>query len=346
MTPSFFSILFRMKKYGIIIKAVTDSQAVFPWIFRGGEDMNINHEKIVGITQTDSFLAVENLKEAQKLPGIHPLNLDYFGAEQCRNGYAFGPFVRTSFLLHIVKSGRGKLSRDDMTWPVREGQAFLIRPGEVTVYQADEVDPWYYMWIGFHGLLAEEMAGRAGFSEDNPVITCRNISRVTGVMDQLLECREMTYVNELMQMGYLYHVMGLLTAGSDRSVIPKNDTLEAPNTEKVYVREAMNLLSDPQNPQIKVTDVARTIGISRGYLSSLFKRELMISPQEFQIRFRLEKALYFLRNTDLSVSAIAEELGYMDVLSFSKSFHKHLGMSPSAYRAHPDLLSVGSVSDN
>ena len=52
----------------------------------------------------------------------------------------------------------------------------------------------------------------------------------------------------------------------------------------------------------------------------------------------MERAGDLLRSTDSPVSVIAEKLGYMDVLSFSKSFRRHFGMSPTAFRK--DKLTV------
>ena len=105
----------------------------------------------VGVTESGRFQAMENLQEIQRLPSINPINLNYFGSEQCESGYSFGPFVRTSYVLHLVRSGKGKLMKQGNTYEVSCGQAFLIYPGEETVYQADDEEPWNYMWVGFHG---------------------------------------------------------------------------------------------------------------------------------------------------------------------------------------------------
>ena len=59
-----------------------------------------------GITFSESFMAMEDLTLIQNISSIQPVNLDYCGSEQCKNGYAFGPFVRASFVLHMVMSGK------------------------------------------------------------------------------------------------------------------------------------------------------------------------------------------------------------------------------------------------
>ncbi len=287
------------------------------------------NSKNVGLTESGSFRAMENLQEIQRLPSISPINLNYFGAEQCESGYSFGPFVRMSYVIHIVRKGKGKLWKNGNEFEIEAGQAFLIYPGEETTYQADFLEPWAYMWVGFHGLMAEEVVRRAGFSMTSPVIRCGNMDQVQQVMDQLLSCCELTYVNDLMRTGYLYQLLALLVENSQTEMSAEG---REEDLEKLYVERAVNLLINSDDPQIKVNEVARMIGISRGYLTRIFKKTMNVSPQDFQTRFRMEKAGDLLRSSESPVSVVAEKLGYTDVLSFSKSFRRHYGMSPTAFR--------------
>ena len=124
----------------------------------------------VGYTHNDRYTCLEGLQQIQQVTRIDPINLDYCGMEACTPGYAFGPNIRTSYVIHMIASGKGRLLRNDRSWSIGNGDAFLIRPKEECTYQADEHDPWRYLWIGFHGPRADEMVRRAGFAEDSPVM--------------------------------------------------------------------------------------------------------------------------------------------------------------------------------
>ena len=305
--------------------------------------MSPENKKNIGLTESESFRAMENLQEIQRFPSINPINLNYFGAEQCEKGYVFGPFVRTSYVIHIIRKGKGKLRKNGTEYEINTGQAFLIYPGEETTYQADACDPWSYMWIGFHGLRAEEMMKKAGFSKECPVITCRNMDKMKETMDRLLLSRDLTYVNELYRMGAVYHLIALLT---ENSAVTDVLTDISPDADRIYVDAAVNLLINNANGSIKVSEVARRIGISRSYLTSIFKKEMKVSPQEFLMNFRMEKAASLLRSTDNSVNMIASEVGYSDALSFSKLFHKRFGVSPTDYRRQkPELVTLSAKGD-
>ena len=139
---------------------------------------NIPNQKTVGYTLSDKYIAVEDIPHLPGLSSVNPIILDYYGSEQCEPGYKFGPFVRTSFVLHMVTRGCGCLYKKEGAFPVHAGQAFLICPEEVTTYQADQDDPWKYMWIGFHGYQAEHMMAQAGLSGEHPVISVSGMAEV------------------------------------------------------------------------------------------------------------------------------------------------------------------------
>ena len=82
----------------------------------------------------------------EHLPGLNPVQ---FGSERCAPSHAFGPAVRTHWLLHYVISGQGRFTREGETHPVHAGNIFVIPPYLETYYQADAQNPWHYVWIGF-----------------------------------------------------------------------------------------------------------------------------------------------------------------------------------------------------
>ena len=74
------------------------------------------------------------------------------------------------------------------------------------------------------------------------------------------------------------------------------------------------------------------VGISRSHLTGSFKKEMGVSPQEYLINFRLEKAASLLRSSKEQINIIAYQCGYEDSLSFSKAFKQKFGMSPKSFR--------------
>ena len=84
---------------------------------------------------------------------------------------------------------------------------------------------------------------------------------------------------------------------------------------------------------LDVDDLAAAAGLSRAHFSREFRRAFGESPHAYLLTRRLERAAALLRTTDRSVAEICLDVGLVSVGSFTTSFTRHFGVSPTAYRA-------------
>src|SRR6476646_8810840 len=84
---------------------------------------------------------------------------------------------------------------------------------------------------------------------------------------------------------------------------------------------------------LDVDDLARAAGLSRAHFSREFRRAFGESPHAYLLTRRLERAAALLRATDRSVTEICFAVGLRSVGSFTTSFTRAYGTSPTAYRA-------------
>jgi AraC-like DNA-binding protein len=82
-----------------------------------------------------------------------------------------------------------------------------------------------------------------------------------------------------------------------------------------------------------VADLAGAARLSRAHFSREFRRAFGESPHAYLLTRRLERAAALLRSTDRSVVDICFSVGLKSVGSFTTSFTRAYGMSPTAYRA-------------
>jgi AraC-like DNA-binding protein len=82
-----------------------------------------------------------------------------------------------------------------------------------------------------------------------------------------------------------------------------------------------------------VDDLAKAAGLSKAHFSREFRRTFGESPYVYLLTRRLERAAALLRNTDYSVAEICLEVGLQGIGSFTTSFKRMYGMTPTAYRA-------------
>ena len=93
-------------------------------------------------------------------------------------------------------------------------------------------------------------------------------------------------------------------------------------------------LADARYAQpLDVDDMAGAAGLSRAHFSREFRRTFGESPHGYLLTRRLERAAALLRNTDRSVAEICVSVGLQSVGSFTSSFGRVYGRSPTAYRA-------------
>ena len=95
---------------------------------------------------------------------------------------------------------------------------------------------------------------------------------------------------------------------------------------------------------LDVDDLARAAGLSRAHFSREFRRAFGESPHGYLLTRRLERAAALLRTTDRSVADICLSVGLQSIGSFTTSFSRTYGRSPTAYRAeHPPASQAALV---
>lgn len=95
------------------------------------------------------------------------------------------------------------------------------------------------------------------------------------------------------------------------------------------LNSVLHYIDTSTKQDITVAKLASLMGISEKYFIALFKDTVGISPQQYVIRRKMERALQYLYEGSLSVTEIAAMTGYQDLYAFSKAFKKIYGVSPS-----------------
>lgn len=110
---------------------------------------------------------------------------------------------------------------------------------------------------------------------------------------------------------------------------------EASSVNALRYRQILAVMAEiRKNPKhfSSVAELARFCKVSPDYVTKLFFKVFKVSPRDALINARVEKAKLFLSGSTLTISEIAEELGYKDIYFFSRQFRQRVGMPPSAYR--------------
>lgn len=255
------------------------------------------------------------------------LYLCYCGIEECDPCHHYGPIKRSEYLLHCILTGKGTYTANGKTWQLGKNQTFLICPEETTYYEADHDDPWTYLWVAFNGVKARQYLEYANLNKDNLIGEYSEPEKLLTYVRNMLDASKLTYTNELRREGYLFLFLSALMEAQGKTRSNVHDY-----SFQIYVEHALEFIEHQYQTDIKVSDIADYIGINRSYLTACFQKSIGMSPQQYLIRYRMEKARDLLKTTDLSINAIASEVGYADALAFSRSFRQMYDSSPKDFR--------------
>ena len=210
------------------------------------------------------------------------------------------------YIIHYVVSGFGSLVLDGRLYKIKKNQAFIIPPDTSYFYQADEFDPWEYIWINFNGAHAAQL-----LNLKSPVA---NIDY--DYFKDMKSCTE--YVGQ--EADYLAGKLFLIIAQLTRKPQISN-----------YIHMAKTYMETYYAQDISINEMAATIGLDRKYLARIFKKHTNMSMSDFLFDIRMRKASAAISDGEKRVSVISSMVGYDDPLFFSRQFKKYFGLSPSEF---------------
>jgi AraC-like DNA-binding protein len=100
-----------------------------------------------------------------------------------------------------------------------------------------------------------------------------------------------------------------------------------------HLLRAKDLADARYTEPLGVDHLAAAAGLSRAHFSREFRRTFGVSPHAYLLTRRLERAAALLRNTDNSVAEVCLAVGLQGIGSFTTSFKRAFGKTPTEYRA-------------
>lgn len=250
---------------------------------------------------------------------VHPLHILTFLPQQSDNGFYFRGEQHPPMELIYVE--RGTVNH------YCSGQEQAIHAGELLLIGADQ---WHmqhaegevrFLTIGFlwDGLPFSNIANQI-------MSATTELQEELSTLQQLFASKD-PFRHELLNARLKLMLLELLNPDNG---IPRR----MPSSDKMknqIVDQALRYISQHAGEVCTVADLAAKVNVSPAYLSTLFRQNLDISPGKYITRIRLEECKTLLLTGRLSVSEVADRMGYSSVQHFSKQFRHWTGLSPSQY---------------
>ena len=226
------------------------------------------------------------------------------------------PNGRKDYLISFV--AKGTICETPKQIIMKENSLVIYKPNEPQLRTLFDQNPVTTYWIHFSGNKVEEILDKYGldsgiieFEEDFPFFV--------DIIDRMYVAKNNPFWQDICNTLLLELFMYI---GGTKKL-----TLQNGDFQKLiqYMQETCT-----QNLPIKV--YADFIGFSEVYFVRFFKKARNITPHNFLIHMRLDRACHLLIHTDLPINQIADKVGYKTARYFSKAFFDRYGITPTEYR--------------
>jgi AraC-like DNA-binding protein/ligand-binding sensor protein len=116
------------------------------------------------------------------------------------------------------------------------------------------------------------------------------------------------------------------------SMVSNRIVLQEQSAEPPVIARAKQYITDHQNEELSLDQVAKSVHTSKFYFCKMFKKATGINFTDYLSRVRTERAKHLLLNRNLRISEIAYEVGFQSLTHFNRVFKRILGQSPTDYR--------------
>lgn len=246
-----------------------------------------------------------------------PLIIKSFGADSNTSKTRWGPGQRNHYILHYVISGSGYFNGH----AVFENQGFLIKNNDLHEYHSSKNNPWSYFWINFDGADSLNAISRIGNINKYGIFDFDFSDKLNKLKDQIFTHKSM--ISNCLALGYFYILLSLHSNSGAQS---------SNSISKQHVEAAKAYMQINFHNYITISEVASYIYIDPRYMYNLFIKYEGVSPKKYLNNLKISKACELLEKTNLSISEVANSVGYDDSLQFSKFFTSQMKISPSKYK--------------
>ncbi len=238
---------------------------------------------------------------------IDKIELMGFGRDVCSPDKFRTHLIPNANMIHFIEDGCGTYNGIKL----KKGQGFICFKDALCDYFPDKKEPWTYSWINVTGPGAEALLKSVPHKDG---VFSFDIARNITLLKDIPAKNSPT--DELRCLGILFKLFA---------------DISFENKLTDYIPEAIRLMNNGISQGITVDEIAHKLNISRAYLRNIFYKRTGVSPQQYLMQLKMQRAEFLLKKP-YSITEVAMASGYNDVLQFSRMFSKYHGISPTGYR--------------
>lgn len=263
-------------------------------------------------------------------------------------------FLEMAFMI----KGYGQHEDGQGCMPLLSGDVWIIPPGQWHAYPFIEDDVYIFnLLLSQDFLMAYKQVLLSTHSVNTPILysPVASVNRGDGLVPMpahsirlspqgrgVIHTLLMTLAEEVRRpggagyagicTGLVLQIIGMIDRYSEPPISAPGDTRGTRHIPELL--SALRCIEERYAEPLTLEEIARHSNYAPTYLVRKFRHHLGASPIEYLFQVRLQHACTRLKTTNLSVSAIASEVGFSDSRYFATRFRRSLGVTPSEFRIH------------
>lgn len=260
-----------------------------------------------------------------------------------RHHYRERPRGADEHILIFCTAGAGWCVLGGKRWKIGPAEALLIPRGTPHEYWADVQTPWSIHWVHYSGITGDLMMNELAHDQRVLQVDTQSAWAIESLFRECFDAFAGGFVPQRMiySAQVLHHLLGRLLYGNARY-----SPLQHAHQRRT-LEPTLAFLHQNSARKLTLKEIADHAGISVSYLSALFKEQTGLSPMDYLIRYRMQRACALLSaQLSPSIAEVAYEIGYTDPYYFSRLFKKVIGIPPLHYRDHRGKRTVAPEYDD
>lgn len=225
-----------------------------------------------------------------------------------------------TYVLEYVLEGEGYVLIDDEIKKVEKGDTYLLSPDKEHLYYSSKDNPFKKIWVNFAGPLADSLFKVFSLKHD----IYKNLD-LKDDFDDLFKLEAISKNEDI-----IYPLSTKIITGMFAKIkqhINKFDQFDY-SIENQIIQYFINNYND----DLHLDYISEKFNVSKSKIIYIFKNKFNLTPHQFLINKRIEKAKLLLNSPMYSIKDIADMVGFNDSNNLIKTFKRMVGKTPEKYR--------------
>lgn len=235
--------------------------------------------------------------------------------------------ILQEYQIIYITNGQGIFESESLKQTcVKAGTIILLFPNERHRYKPDSHTGWMEYWVGIKGVVIDNLVSSGYLNPKNPCLYIGFNESIFNIYNCIIEkTKEEKPGYQPLVSGAVMHLIGICHSIIKQSVAENKEQETIIDKSRLLFRSNISKAYSPQQ-------AARELNVGYSWFRKLFKNYTGLSPGQYALQLKIEKAKEMLGNSNIPIKEISIELNFDSSFYFSKIFKEKTGLKPTDYR--------------